>query len=71
MEKRGLHALPPDAPRGYVVVAFQRHPLGFDKNIGQRANNLYPKEWAIRTTYVPDSYRPIGGGEATPCSLSD
>ena len=40
--------LPPDAPRGYVVVTYQGHPLGFVKNIGSRANNLYPKEWAIK-----------------------
>lgn len=40
--------LPSDAPRGYVVVTYQGHPLGFVKNIGSRANNLYPKEWAIK-----------------------
>lgn len=42
-----LH-LPADAPRGYVMVTYQGHPLGFCKNIGNRANNLYPKEWRIR-----------------------
>ena len=40
--------LPPDAPRGYVVVTYQGLPLGYVNNIGQRANNLYPKEWKIR-----------------------
>ena len=35
-------------PRGYVVVNYQGHPLGFVKNIGNRANNLYPQEWKIR-----------------------
>lgn len=35
-------------PRGYVVVCYQGHPLGFVKNIGNRANNLYPQEWKIR-----------------------
>lgn len=39
--------LPQATPRGYVVVCYDHHPLGFMKNIGTRANNLYPKEWAI------------------------
>ncbi len=40
--------LPEDAPRGHVVVTFEGHALGFVKNIGNRANNLYPQEWRIR-----------------------
>lgn len=40
--------LPPDTPRGYVLITHQGHPLGFAKNIGNRANNLYPTEWRIR-----------------------
>lgn len=40
--------LPDDAPRGLTVVAYKGHPLGFVKNIGNRANNMYPKEWRIR-----------------------
>ncbi|MBR0049691.1 MAG: hypothetical protein IJP74_10300 [Prevotella sp.] len=51
--------LRPDAPRGIVTVAFQGHPLGPVKNIGTRANNLYPKEWRIKTTHMPDTYSPI------------
>ena len=57
--RREAITLPTDAPRGYIAVSFQSHPIGFAKNIGQRANNLYPKEWAIRSTYVPDSYSPV------------
>ena len=45
--------LPSDAPRGYVVVTYLGHPLGFVKNLGNRANNLYPKEWAIRSLITP------------------
>lgn len=41
-------------PRGYVLVTFQRIPLGFVKNIGNRANNLYPQEWRIRSGYLPE-----------------
>lgn len=40
--------LPKDTPTGFVIVTYQKHPLGFMKNLGERANNLYPKNWAIR-----------------------
>jgi 16S rRNA C967 or C1407 C5-methylase (RsmB/RsmF family)/NOL1/NOP2/fmu family ribosome biogenesis protein len=40
--------LPADTPKGYVLITYQGHPLGFVKNIGNRANNLYPAEWRIR-----------------------
>ena len=51
--------LPPDTPRGVVEVCFMGHPLGLVKNIGNRANNLYPKEWRIKTTHVPQEYEPV------------
>ncbi len=51
--------LPADTPRGIVTVTFQGHPLGMMKNIGTRANNLYPKEWRIRTTHVPHEYQSV------------
>ena len=35
-------------PRGFVMVTFNGHPLGFVKNLGNRANNFYPQEWRIR-----------------------
>lgn len=37
-----------DAPRGYVLLTYEGYPLGFCKNIGSRANNLYPAEWRIK-----------------------
>ena len=40
--------LPANTPKGYVLITYQGHPLGFAKNIGNRANNLYPAEWRIR-----------------------
>jgi len=40
--------LPKDTPTGFVIVTYKEHPLGFMKNLGERANNLYPKNWAIR-----------------------
>ena len=51
--------LPEETPRGLVNVAFQGFPLGPAKNIGSRANNLYPKEWKIKTTHIPTDYEPI------------
>ena len=50
--RRYLHRetfpLPTGTPRGFVIVTYQRQPLGFMKNLGDRANNLYPKNWAIK-----------------------
>jgi len=37
-----------DAPRGIVLLTYKQIPLGFVKNIGNRANNMYPQEWRIR-----------------------
>ena len=45
--------LPPDTPRGIVTVTYRGAPLGPAKNIGPRANNLYPKPWRIKTTHLP------------------
>ncbi len=46
--------LPQECPRGFVVVTYMGHPLGFEKNLGTRANNLYPQEWKIKSSYIPD-----------------
>lgn len=51
--------LPADTPRGYVLVTFKGVPLGFEKNIGNRANNLYPAEWKVKSSHVPDEYNEI------------
>lgn len=40
--------LPEGTPRGFVVITYRGYPLGFVKNLGTRANNLYPAEWKIR-----------------------
>lgn len=45
---REVLRLPQKTPKGFVLVTYQGHPLGFVKNLGERANNLYPKPWAIR-----------------------
>lgn len=46
-------------PRGFVVVTFMGVPLGFVKNIGNRANNHYPDNWKIKTTHIPQDYEAI------------
>lgn len=46
-----------EAPRGFVLVTYRGTPLGFVKNIGNRANNLYPQEWRIRSGYLPEEVR--------------
>ena len=45
--------LPADTHRGIVTVTYRGVPLGPVKNIGSRANNLYPKPWRIKTTHLP------------------
>ena len=46
--RRKALVLPPDTPRGFVIITYNGHCLGFVKNLGQRANNLYPQNWRIR-----------------------
>lgn len=43
-----------DAPRGYVLVAHKGAVLGFANNLGNRANNLYPKSQRILSTHLPE-----------------
>lgn len=50
-EAIGLSA---EAPRGIVLLTYKNHPIGFAKNLGNRANNLYPQEWRIKSTHIPD-----------------
>ncbi|MFV0468962.1 MAG: methyltransferase RsmF C-terminal domain-like protein [Dysgonomonas sp.] len=45
----------PDMAKGYVLLVYEGRPLGFVKNIGNRANNLYPQAWRIRSTYSSGS----------------
>jgi len=43
----------PETPKGYILLTYKNIPLGFVKNIGNRANNLYPHEWRIRSANIP------------------
>lgn len=44
-----------EAPKGFLLVTYEGVPLGFVKNLGNRANNLYPAEWRVRSGYVPNT----------------
>ena len=46
--------LPDGTPRGHVLMTYRGVPLGFEKNIGNRANNLYPAEWKIKSQHTPE-----------------
>jgi NOL1/NOP2/fmu family ribosome biogenesis protein len=48
LSREAIHSLPQELPRTYVLLTYQQHPIGFVKNIGMRANNMYPQEWRIR-----------------------
>ena len=37
-----------NGPIGFGLVSYEGIPLGWIKNLGNRFNNLYPKEWRIR-----------------------
>lgn len=41
-----------DAPMGILLLTYSGVPIGFAKNVGNRANNLYPAEWRIRKNPV-------------------
>lgn len=47
--RRDAIELPADTPRGFVILTYKNHPIGFVKNIGNRSNNMYPQEWRIRS----------------------
>jgi len=42
---------PLSGEHGYQLVTFQNEPLGWMKHLGNRFNNLYPKEWRIRKQF--------------------
>ena len=48
-------AITVDAPRGYILIKYDNAILGFANNLGNRANNLYPKPWRIMSTHIPST----------------
>lgn len=43
-----------DSSKGYLLLTYRDQPLGFVKNIGSRANNLWPTSRRIRLSHVVD-----------------
>jgi 16S rRNA C967 or C1407 C5-methylase (RsmB/RsmF family)/NOL1/NOP2/fmu family ribosome biogenesis protein len=46
LQRENLHV--PEAQNGWILVNYRGAPLGWLKNLGNRSNNYYPKEWRIR-----------------------
>lgn len=45
--RREAIMLEASTPKGFVLLTYNDNPLGFVKNLGNRANNLYPAPWRI------------------------
>lgn len=59
--KKETLVLPERTGKGYVLVQYRGFPIGFAKNLGTRANNLYPQEWRIRSGYLPEEIKTYPG----------
>ena len=46
--------LPATAPKGIVTLLYRSYAIGFANNLGNRANNLYPQEWRIKSSHIPN-----------------
>lgn len=46
----------PEAPKGDLLLTFQGHSLGFAKNLGNRLNNNFPKEYRILKSWNGEPY---------------
>lgn len=51
----------PDAPKGLILLQYEKTNIGFVKNLGNRANNLYQTEWRLRNPKNPDEIVKIKG----------
>jgi 16S rRNA C967 or C1407 C5-methylase (RsmB/RsmF family) len=45
-------------PKGLLLLSYRKVPLGWIKNLGNRANNLYPQDWRIRMQIDPEKLSP-------------
>lgn len=52
--RRETLTLPEGVSRGYVLITYKGRPLGFVKNLGTRANNMYPQPWRILSSHLPE-----------------
>lgn len=53
--RREAIILPKQVEKGYVLLTFRDQPIGFAKQLTGRANNLYPIEWKIKSSHLPES----------------
>lgn len=49
------------AVKGWALIQYKQHNLGWIKTLQNRANNYYPKEWRIRNRNQAPSGSPEGG----------
>lgn len=56
LQKEAL-TLPSHVPNGFVLLTYKHTPIGFAKQIGTRANNLFPQEWKIKTRHIPEQIK--------------
>jgi 16S rRNA C967 or C1407 C5-methylase (RsmB/RsmF family)/NOL1/NOP2/fmu family ribosome biogenesis protein len=48
LKKQDLNKMPENIPGGWFLAKHQGTNLGFMKNVKNRLNNFYPREWVIR-----------------------
>lgn len=53
--QRQAPVLPDGTPRGIVLLTYRHRPLGFAKNLGNRANSLLPPHRRIISPHLPDT----------------
>lgn len=53
--KREALQLDSSLPKGWIQLVYKGVSIGFVKNIGNRANNSYPKEWSIKMNLEQES----------------
>lgn len=44
--------LPSEVSKEIVLLTYCNTPIGFCKNLGNRANNLYPQQWRIKSSHI-------------------
>ena len=48
-----------DAPKGWLLASFNKVPIGWIKNLGNRSNGYFPAEWHVRMTPDINLYTPL------------
>lgn len=56
-QQKNTFDLPEKISTPYILFTFQEVPIGIGKVVGNRFNNLYPKEWRIRMSFNKEQLR--------------